>query len=104
MKTKVVNMECKNYRIICKTDLHHAASLQEFNKFTGEKIMSEHLTLKEAYKKLLDYFSEDAGRYFNNWGAAVAYNGKQGLDAGKTSLDGTRAYSCDIFLYYIEQE
>ena len=93
-----------NYRIICRTDLYHAASLQEFNKFTGEKIMCEHLTLKEAYKKLLDYFSEDAGRYFNNWGAAVSYKRKQGLDAGKTSPDGTRAYSYDIFLYYIDQE
>lgn len=94
----------KNYHIICETDLYHASRRQGFNKFTGAKIMCKNLTLKEAYKKLLEYFSEDAGRYFNNWGAAVAYNGKQGLNAGKTSLDGTRAYSYDIFLYYIEQE
>ena len=104
METKVVNMEGKNYNIICETDLYHAASRQEFNKFTGEKIICEHLTLKDAYKKLLAYFSEDADRYFNNWAAAVAYKRKQGLNACKTSSDGTRAYSYDIFLYYIEQE
>ena len=91
----------ENYSIICKTDPYHASRMSGFNR-VGVKVMDSGLTLKEAQKKLLKYFSEDAGSYFDNWGLAVLYRGKQDLEACKTYRDGTRAYSYDIYTYSIE--
>ena len=58
------------------------------------------LTLKEAQEKLLDFFNEDYGTYFKNWGLARAhypYNTTR-------FADGTYGYDCDSGYYGIVEE
>ena len=75
-------------------------------KFNGKTriIIEKDLTLKEAYKKLLDMFNsdyEDKGWYAKNWGIAVNIS-KQ--EASPTFSDGTRMYQCDSRCYKIEEQ
>ena len=75
-------------------------------KFNGKTriIIEKDLTLKEAYKKLLDMFNsdyEDKGWYAKNWGIAVNIS-KQ--EASPTFSDGTRMYKCDSRCYKIEEQ
>ena len=57
------------YKIIGRTNPYIA---QRDILFKGKVciIMATGLTLKEAQQKLLQYFNEDYGTYFPNWGLA----------------------------------
>lgn len=52
------------FAIICKTDLYNASRHYGFNKHTGVKIVEVDLTLKEAYKLLLELFCETCDTFF----------------------------------------
>lgn len=99
----------ETYKIICSTDPYHASrnvgfSLNE-KRTKGVKVMDEGLSLKKARKKLLEYFCQDAERWFPNWGVATGWSG-DGADivAFPTRTDGTRAYREDIYTYEIVEE
>lgn len=75
-------------------------------KFNGKSkiVLCDNLTLKEAQKKLLDFFREDySDKCWNitNWGVAV--NVSNGL-ASPTFSDGTRMYEYDSRYYRIEEQ
>lgn len=75
-------------------------------KFNGKTkiIIEKDLTLKEAYKKLLDMFNsdyEDEGIYAKNWGIAVRISKYR---ASRTYSDGTRRYEYDSRYYSIEEQ
>jgi hypothetical protein len=75
-------------------------------KFNGKTriIIEKELTLKEAYKKLLDMFNsdyEDKGWYAKNWGIAVNISKQK---ASPTCSDGTRMYEYDGRYYQIEEQ
>ncbi len=58
------------------------------------------LTLKEAQKKLLDFFNEDYGTYFPNWGLA-----RCNYPFNTSSFeDGTRGYEYDSRNFGIVEE
>lgn len=75
-------------------------------KFDGKTriIIEKDLTLKEAYKKLLDMFNsdyEDEGWHAKNWGIAVNISRQK---ASPTCSDGTRMYEYDGRYYKIEEQ
>lgn len=75
-------------------------------KFNGKTkiIIEKDLTLKVAYKKLLDMFNsdyEDKGWYAENWGIAVNISNRK---ASPTFSDGTRMYEYDSRYYKIEEQ
>lgn len=79
---------------------------QRDSKFNGKTkiVLCDNLTLKEAQKKLLDFFREDyIDKCWNitNWGVAV--NVSNGL-ASPTFSDGTRMYEYDSRVYRIEEQ
>lgn len=76
-------------------------------RFDGDNILSSGLTLKEAYKKLLDLYNEkyEGERPFApNWNIAVCQSKKHVFGALPTYKDGTRAFEWDSRTYIIEEE
>lgn len=73
----------------------------------GNKTLSTNLTLKEAYKELLDlynkYYADERG-YAHNWGNAVRSSVKYIDGANKTFSDGTRRFEWDSRVFKIEEE
>lgn len=97
----------KSYAIVGYTDPYHgsrAFGYTRFNSSNYAKVLRRGLSLREAQSVLLGMFSEDAGRYVANWGAATRLQSVPGLEAYPTHKDGTRAYTEDVFTYRIEEE
>ena len=94
----------KTYRVICKTDLHHASCYPLFNRNTGIKVCETGLTLNEAQRALLEILNmtlEDKGYpTIKRWGKKTP---NDGIDMF-TYSDGTRAFTYDVFGYLIEEE
>lgn len=88
-----------NYKIIGRTNPYIAQRDIHFNGKTTITIESG-LTLKEAQQKLLQFFNEDYGTYFSNWGL-VRCNHPFVTSSYK---DGTRSYEYDSRYYSIEKE
>lgn len=86
------------YKIIGRTNPYIAQRDIHFNGKTTITIESG-LTLKEAQQKLLQFFNEDYGTYFSNWGL-VRCNHQY---ATTTHEDGTRTYEYDSRYYSIEE-
>lgn len=91
----------KTYKIIGATNKWIAQRDVRFNGKTTIEIVSG-LSLKQARKFLLEYFCEDYGVYFPNWG--VAMNSKIGRDNVTRHSDGTYSYWWDSRTYSIEEE
>lgn len=73
----------------------------------GNRTLESGLTLKEAYKKLLDLYNEqysDERPYANNWGLAVIQSRPYVFGASPTFKDGTRSFDVDSRSYIIELE
>lgn len=70
--------------------------------FNGKEtiVLDSNLTLKEAQEKLLDFFNEDYGTYYSNWGL-VRCNYPHDTASWP---DGTRRYDYDGRYYIIEEE
>lgn len=85
------------YKIIGRTNPYIAQRDIHFNGKTTITIESG-LTLKEAQQKLLQFFNEDYGTYFSNWGL-VRCNHPFVTSSYK---DGTRSYEYDSRYYSIE--
>lgn len=97
MKT---NINTEKFAVICTTDRYHAARYAGFNR-DGIRVHETGLPLKEAQKRLLDFYCEQAEEHFANWGLAVMDRRHEGLEAGKTCNDGTRSFTYDVFKYSI---
>lgn len=96
------------YRIIAKTNGYIANRDIQFNGRI-EIIVERELTLKEAYKMLLDMFNEkyadnEEVGYAANWGIAVIRSRKYVDGATPTFSDGTQSFDWDGRSYVIEAE
>lgn len=87
------------YKIIGRTNPYIAQRDIHFNGKTTITIESG-LTLKEAQQKLLQFFNEDHGTYFSNWGLVRCNHPFE----ASTHKDGTRSYEYDSRYYSIEKE
>lgn len=97
----------ETYRIVVTTDPYNAQRHVGFDRFTHRKVIKTGLSLKEAHGILLDIFNgiaENEGKYFPNWGLAVAWRGCTTFYARLTRKDGTRGFRYDVFNYEIESE
>lgn len=95
-------MEPKTYCIKVKNQNVYIAQR------SGENgVLSQGLTLKEAYKELLDLYNEKYSgerSFVPNWGLAVCQSKKHVFGALPTYKDGTRAFDWDSRAYVIEEE
>ena len=89
----------KTYKIIGKTNAWIAQRDIMFNGKT-EITIERDLTLREAQKKLLDFFNEDYETCYPNWGLVV---GNHRFDCG-SHRDGTRYYEYDSRYFSIEED
>lgn len=90
-------MRTTKYQIIGRTNSYIANRDIHFNGKTTI-VIDSNLTLKEAQRKLLDFYNDDYNTYYSNWGL-VRCN-----DPHRTSThkDGTRSYEYDSRYYSIE--
>ena len=88
----------ETYRIIGKTNGYIA---NRDIRFKGKTtiIIAKGLTLKEAQQKLLQFFNEDYGTYFSNWGLVRCNHPLR----TSSYNDGTRSYEYDSRYYSIEK-
>lgn len=73
----------------------------------GDRTIDDNLSLKQAYKQLLDLYNEKYSNerpYAFNWGIAVMQSRKTIFGATKTFQDGTRSFDWDSRSYSIELE
>ena len=91
----------EKFAIVCKTDLYNASRHSGFNRHTGIRIESTDLTLKAAYKLLLERFCELTDSWYPNWGLAVARTSDKFDCAYATDKDGLRSFNYDIYNYSI---
>lgn len=86
------------YKIIGRTNPWIA---QRDGLFKGETtiILDEGLSLREAQKKLLDFFNEDYDTYYSNWGLV-----RCNCSESYSHKDGTRGYEYDSRYYSIINE
>ncbi len=89
----------KSYKIVGRTNGWIAQRDIHFGGKT-EITLDSCLTLREAQKKLLDFFNEDYSTYYDNWGLARC-NHRYETTSHK---DGTRSYEYDSRYYSIEEE
>ena len=87
------------YKIIGHTNPYIAQRDIHFNGKTTITLATG-LTLKDAQKKLLQFFNEDYGTYFSNWGLVRCNHPYE----SSTHKDGTRSYEYDSRQYSIEEE
>lgn len=87
----------KTYRIIGRTNGWIA---QRDVMFGGKTyiVIEKGLTLKEAQKKILDFFNEDYETYYKNWGLVRCNS-----DFAYSNSDGTRGYEYDSRYFEIEE-
>lgn len=88
----------KTYKIIGRTNSYIAQRDSMFNGKTEITIESG-LTLKEAQKKILDFYNEDYETYYKNWGLVRCNS-----DLAYSHSDGTRGYEYDSRYFEIEEE
>lgn len=96
----------KTYSIIAETNPYIAQRDARFNGRT-RVVLESGLTLKEAYKELLDMYNrmfECERPYAANWGLAVIQSAPCLFGACKTFQDGTRTFDYDSRTYTIEEE
>ena len=86
------------YKIIGQTNPYIAQRDIHFNGKTTITLATR-LTLKEAQQKLLQFFNEDYGTYFSNWGLVRCNHPFE----SSTHKDGTRSYEYDSRYYSIEE-
>lgn len=86
------------YKIIGHTNPYIAQRDIHFNGNTTITIESG-LTLKEAQKRLLQFFNEDYGTSFSNWGLVRCSHPFE----ASTHKDGTRSYEYDSRYYSIKE-
>lgn len=91
----------ERFAIICKTDLYNAARHPGFNRHTGVRIEETGLSIREAYKLLLDKFCGLTETWYPNWGLAVARTSDRFDCAYATDSDGLRSFNYDIYNYSI---
>lgn len=89
----------KNYKIVGRTNGYLASRDIEFNGKT-EIIIERNLTLKEAQRKLLEFFNGDYETNFSNWGLARCNH----PFVTCSHSDGTRRYEYDSRYYSIEKD
>lgn len=89
----------KQYQIIGKTNGWIAQRDTLFNDKEYITIESG-LSLKEAQEKLLNFFNEDYGTYYSNWGLVRCNHSCYAW----SHKDGTRGYEYDSRYYSIEEE
>lgn len=89
----------KNYKIVGRTNGWIASRDIHFNGKT-EITIESNLTLREAQKKLLDFFNEDYDTYYQNWGLVRCNH----HDESSSHPDGTRLYEYDSRYYSIEED
>ena len=87
----------KTYRIIGRTNPYIA---QRDVMFGGKTriVIEKGLSLKEAQKKILDFFNEDYETYYKNWGLVRCNS-----DFAYSNSDGTRGYEYDSRYFEIEE-
>ena len=66
-------------------------------------VLDSGLTLRDAQKKLLQYFNDDFEMCYSNWGLVVSHERKHHSSAW-SAIDGTRGYEYDGRRYRIEEE
>lgn len=91
------------YKIIATTNPYIEQRDAMFKGKT-EVIIEQGMTLKEAYKELLDLFNRKHDLYAPNWGIAVRLTKDLCDGARPTFQDGTRCFSWDSRTFSIEQE
>lgn len=77
------------------------------NKYGGDRVLFDNLTLEEAQDKLLELYNEnfDGEREFaESWDAAVIQSVKHIFGANETNPDGTRSFDWDSRLFVIVAE
>lgn len=89
----------KTYKIVGRTDAYTANRDIHFNGKT-EVVLDSGLSLKEANKKLFDFFKQDYDVEFSNWGLARMNYPWSTV----TYQDGTRGYDYDGRRYSVEEE
>lgn len=87
------------YKIIGHTNPYIAKRDIHFNGKTTITLATG-LTLKEAQQNLLQFFNDDYGTYFSNWGLVRCNHPFE----ASTHKDGTRSYEYDSRKYSIEKE
>ena len=95
---KILLKIMKTYKITGHTNGWIA---QRDSMFNGKEYITieKGLTLKEAQKKLLEFFNNDYDTYYSNWGL-VRMNDNRSW----SSSDGTRGYEYDSRYFEIEEE
>lgn len=89
----------KNYKIVGKTN-GWIAQRDSLFKGKTEITIERDLTLREAQKKLLDFFNEDYDTCYQNWGLVRCNHHNE-----TTSFsDGTRSYEYDSRYFSIEED
>lgn len=86
------------YRITGRTNEWIAQRDATFKGKT-EIIIANGLSLKEAQKKLMEFFCEDYEVYMSNWGLARIHH-----PSTWSNSDGTRGYEYDSRYFEIELE
>jgi hypothetical protein len=89
----------ETYKIIGHTNPYIAQRDTLFNGATTITIEGG-LTLKEAQRKILQFFNEDYGTYYQNWGLVRCNH----QFVTTSHQDGTRSYEYDSRDFYIVKE
>lgn len=89
----------KTYKVMGNTNPWIAARDITFNGKT-EVVFERGISLREAQKKLLEFFNSDYGTYFQNWGLVRCNYPYE----SSSFNDGIRSYSYDSRIYYIEED
>lgn len=99
----------KTYKITCKTDPWTAQRDMKFKATPNKELdangypiitIESNLPLKEAKKRMIDFYNEDYETYYSNWGLIVA----NGRSTAGTDSDGLYNYEYDSRVYRIEEE
>lgn len=95
----------KTYKIMAHTESYLAHRDPMFNGKCDVTLESG-LTLKEAYKRLLELFNTmyRDEYYAANWGMAVILTKNRSFSASPTFRDGTRSFEYDGRRFHIEEE
>lgn len=89
----------KLYKITGKTNKWLA---QRSTLFKGKdyNTICSNLTLRQAHEKILDFFNEDYGKAYPNWGLVQCNNPSLSWSCS----DGTRGYEYEGRFYSVEEQ
>lgn len=95
----------KTYKIMAHTESYLAHRDPMF-KGKCDVTLESGMTLKEAYKRLLELFNTmyRDEYYAANWGMAVILTKNRAFSASPTFRDGTRSFEYDGRRFHIEEE